>query len=427
MLKKSLKVAIIIFILVFTFVGVDFYQKYFIKNETPFWKKSTTNQLKETKTETKDQSQTESKVSLSNISDEIQKIQVKEKEIKVKEGKKEINFSWNYKDVNYNFSEVFYQSVFDFYQSQPKVYKYYGDIPKGWENDYYGIFLQVARDDTSIPEIAQRFRNLQIENSLSDDELVELITAFVQAIPYDDSKAENILQNLGSEKPRYPYEVLYENEAVCSGKSFLLVQLLRELDFGAALFEYEDQNHMAVGIECPQENSTYNSGYCYTETTTKGHKIGIVPFLDSQSRGAVERREFGYFEEKGEPKDKDNGLFKPENVKIYQQTDGKAYRGVERTLAIISEIEALEEELKGLKEKLNQSKQEVKNLEEKIASMETQLETYKENREYSNYNELVQEYNDLVIEVKEKVNAHNELVAEFNAKIDRYNGLIKSY
>ena len=58
--------------------------------------------------------------------------------------------------------------------------------------------------------------------------------------------------------------------------------LLKELGFGVASFEFEHENHRAVGLKCPLEYSYNGTGYCFVESTTptiitddKGNYTGV--------------------------------------------------------------------------------------------------------------------------------------------------------
>jgi hypothetical protein len=66
---------------------------------------------------------------------------------------------------------------------------------------------------------------------------------------------------------RYPYETIAEGKGSCECKSELLVFLLRELGFETALFYYQEENHEAVGIKCPDKYSLNGTGFCFVETT----------------------------------------------------------------------------------------------------------------------------------------------------------------
>jgi len=99
----------------------------------------------------------------------------------------------------------------------------------------------------------------EIEKKSSDPQEQAMIAIqMVQNIPYDWES-----YHAGTLKRRYAYDVLYDNTGVCGEKSELLVFLLRELGFGVALFHYEEENHLAVAVECDDD---YGSGYCLVET-----------------------------------------------------------------------------------------------------------------------------------------------------------------
>lgn len=115
--------------------------------------------------------------------------------------------------------------------------------------------------------------------SLTDnkDNQARIAISTVQKIPYDwEGFNSNDLNN------RYPYEVLYDDKGVCGEKSHLLAFLLRDFGFGVVLFNYETQQHMAVGIKCPMQYSYQNSGYCFVEaaaptitTDSEGDYVGV--------------------------------------------------------------------------------------------------------------------------------------------------------
>lgn len=214
---------------------------------------------------------------------------------------KNTKFSWKYNGVNYSIEETLYQSVYDFYRHTIETFEFPKGISSGWSEIFYGIFLEPAVNDKTFSQIAESIKNEGLKHGLNDDQIAELALAFVQEIPYDDEKAEkNLITEEGSDSisTAHPYETLYEQKGVCSDKSFLAVLLLRELGYGTTLFLYDSANHIAVGVKCPLEYSTGNTGYCYAETTTPGYRIGDIPEIDF------------------------------ENPVLYQKTDGKVYQAV---------------------------------------------------------------------------------------------------
>ena len=53
-----------------------------------------------------------------------------------------------------------------------------------------------------------------------------------------------------------------------------MAYLLRELGFGVVIFEFNAENHRAVGIKC--NNGNYNTNYCFIEATDH-YPIGSIP------------------------------------------------------------------------------------------------------------------------------------------------------
>lgn len=254
---------------------------------------------------------------------------VKEKEIEKKqfpnlEQPVQATFNWEYKGVKYKLTETLYQSVYQYYKTQPKAYSYTGKLKQNWQEEYYGMFLTRNENDKSIASLATKLQDLGLKHKLSDDQIVDLTLAFVQAIVYDDAKAKNILAQTNTETILYPYETLFQQSGVCSDKSLLAVALLREMGYGAAIFAYEQDNHMAIGIACPKDSSTYGSGYCYAETTSEGNKIGIIPSFDSTSNKAVGANDLSLLDSQ---QAQQAVLQQLTQVTIYQQTLGRQYLG----------------------------------------------------------------------------------------------------
>lgn len=337
---------------------------------------------------------------------------------------REATFKWTYKKRPYELKLTLYKSVYDFYRSGPKEYSYTGDLPANWEEDYYSMFVQPNPVDKTIATLAENLKTLATRNRLSEDQTVEMVLAFVQAIPYDDQKAIKIEQNDQLEKPNYPYEALYENKGVCSDKSFLLTAILREMGYGTVLFEYKDQKHIAVGIQCPIDKSNYHSGFCYAETTQPGHKIGTVPDLSSDSNAAIVKKELTTFETSNDQSENAKKLGQP---KVFQEKIGKLYNGILYTINTENKITALEQEINGLKQELTPLKGKIDALSKQIEDYTKKMETLKKNKDYTVYNSQVADYNKQVNAYKTQAADYNKKVNLYNQKVNEYNRLIKEF
>lgn len=338
------------------------------------------------------------------------------------------DFRWSYGGSEYFLELALYESAYTYYKNRDKFFRYQGpDLPADWKEQYYGMFLEPAENDRTFEELAGLIMREGEKKKLSRDEIAELALAFVQSIPYDSRRAAAILNSSASAGdpetlPKYPYEILYEQKGICSDKSFLAAALFRELGFGTALFEYENANHMAAGIQCPPEYSTENSGYCYAETTTPGHKIGIVPELDRSSGRAVAREEKEYYaaEESRLPAP----LVSPG---LYRQLPGLVYAGVQKTYAIQAQISEAEKKLASLSAELSVLKKQADALEKEINELKKDLERYEKEEKYEKYNKLVPGYNKLVEDYRDLIKKYNAKVSEYNAQIKNYNSLIKKF
>ncbi len=109
---------------------------------------------------------------------------------------------------------------------------------------------------------------VQIQNVAgTKEDQARIAISVVQNIPFGRSN----LTVLGFENrvnyARYPYEVLYDVEGVCSEKSELLYMILKEMGYGVVFLEYSLENHEALGVKCPVPKSMDDTGYCFIETT----------------------------------------------------------------------------------------------------------------------------------------------------------------
>lgn len=356
----------------------------------------------------------------SSIEQKIQDIRQEQKEeipLKLSEPVTK-TYTWEYKGVKYGFNQTLYKSVYDYYQSQNKEYTYVGTLSENWENDYYAMFLKTNEADKSISEIAAEIQNLGQKHKLSDDQIVDLTLAFVQSIDYDDAKAKNILAQVGSETMLFPYETLYEQKGVCSDKSFLAYALLRQMGYGAALFAYKQENHMAVAVECPKNYSTYGSGYCYAETTSTGNKIGIIPSIDTESNKTIDLSKYD-FNQSQQLKLKELG-----QVTINLPTEGKRYAGIVQTKSILNQINELKKSMEKLLPEIKSQKKNISKEEDDLNDMKDDLEDYRNEQNFEKYNELVQEYNDLFKTYEKDVKKYNKNVTLYNQNIKTYNTLI---
>ena len=151
-----------------------------------------------------------------------------------------------------------YGGVKDYLSELPRSIIYYEGEPEPTTKDFVMKYLNNEIQMKYLKPLVEKIKRI----TPNKEDQARIAVSLVQHIPYD--WAGYMIANL---EGRYPYEVIYDNKGVCGEKSQLLAFLLRELGFGVVLFNFEIENHIAVGIKCPTKYSYKNTGYCFIETT----------------------------------------------------------------------------------------------------------------------------------------------------------------
>ena len=316
-------------------------------------------------------------------------------------GEKIIKFTWKYNNKEYFLNQTFYDSLYNNYKNSPKYYSYSSDNPPvNLRESYYGVFLITKTGDTAISDLINSLKKIAQTEGFSDDEFLEFTMALVQYIPYDFSKNENSPQN-------FPYETLYKNLGICSDKSFLALSILRYLGYGGAIFDYPDIKHSAVAVACSGESS-YNSGYCFIETTNY-FPIGIFPSDLSSGQASSTIDWDNIFEQSswGE-------------VEIYQKSSGKYYYGMAENVSSINQMKSLQAIIYQQKSQLDTILNNLNSLSTELSELKSSLEYYVKQSDAVNYNANLNEYNTKVAE-------YNLILSDYYSKVDVYNNNISSF
>jgi hypothetical protein len=313
------------------------------------------------------------------------------------------SFSWEYKNKEYSVIIDVNNSFYQKYKESQKDYIYYGTLKSNWLEEYYAMFLKAKEGDKSIDYLAEQFKKIALDNNFNKDQLADLAVSFIQAITYNQEKANYVLSGDSSAKPNYPYETLYQRTGVCSDKTFLGYVLLKKLGFGVAIFDYSDIQHMALAISCSPDYSTYeNNNYCYIESTNF-FPIGVVP-KNISSGLALNNTGF-------------DDLFSAgslNKVIILNKTSGLVYEGVAETRSKAIRAKQLKILIDDDLEELNRLKEEI---EERLSAINNYSLSLKNTDSYKN---LINEYNTLI-------NSFNLKTKLYNTNIKEYNSIIKEF
>lgn len=351
------------------------------------------------------------------------------KKLPAPEGEKTAAFNWEYKGVKYAITVPLYLSFYQYYKTLPTGIPSDGGSASDHEAMRNEMLISGAVGDDAVHSLAQQLYTLGEKHRLTSDQLVEFVSVFVQTIPYDQGKLDRRTEGLSgmTEKPSYPYEVLYENTGVCQDKSYLEYALLRELGYGVAIFLFPnpEDNHMAVGVQCPLAYSNYESGYCFVETTSLGNRIGMIPELIPKSRIAVSNVAVSVTEDGqavGEASYQSLG-----NVEILNQTDGKEYRGIIATIGTQKELERLRKTIENRNRELAVLGADIDSQKKALDAMEKKLKNLKDDERYDDYNDLVKKFNKALTAAQKDIKSYNDQVAANNAAVTRYRDLAEDF
>ncbi len=177
-------------------------------------------------------------------------------------GMKDTNLSYFIEGQENKILFTVYSGVNDYISKLSRTLSLNGEsIPSKADFKLRSINDEIQRE--AILPLIKRIQNLAPDDKT---EQMRIAVSIVQNIPYEISNKSAFVGGIKLDYSRYPYEVLYENRGICSGKSQLLALLLRELGYGSVIFFFPEENHEAVGIKCPVQKSFYGSGYCFIET-----------------------------------------------------------------------------------------------------------------------------------------------------------------
>ena len=347
-----------------------------------------------------------------------------EAKIPAPEGDKVVPFNWKYKGKNYDINETLYDSYYNFYHNLSTNIFSDEKNPYDLNEKYNELFIQKREGDNLIKSIADSIRDLGEKNKLNENQIAELALNFVQTIPYDNDKFKNRQAGLKgfSEKVTFPYEVLYENKGVCQDKSYLAYALFKDLGYGVAIFLFQNENHMSIGIKCPKEYSNYDSGYCFAETTSLNNKIGTIPEIAPQKGIAISNREFGHFGDENS----EASYVLPGDIGILNKTDGNEYTGIIATIAIQKEINGLQNTLYSQNSELKKLKINLDNEDDRVADMKKKLDSLFKKEKYDDYLDYYKKFEKSYADYEKDWKAYNKKVDVYNQTSDRYNALVKS-
>lgn len=239
-------------------------------------------------------------------------------------------------------------------QNAEKSAHLYGESKKntGWMNKYYLAITNDPQLEDVYSKLTGFFKTYAAAHSLTDDEYIELVTAYVQSIPYSTSGLCT----------KFPVETVIDGLGDCDDKSTLLAGLLSYAGFDTALLSFD--NHMACAVK------TDGGFYVPIETTA------VMYIGDTSGSNAAE------------------GIDLTKPLDTYKIGGGtkvyKSYGEVQQILKASDKLMAEWNELEGKMKKLN----------DEIGRQEIVLKAG-DFSQYSSYVKNVDTYNEYVVKYNE--------------------------
>jgi hypothetical protein len=145
--------------------------------------------------------------------------------------------------------------------------------PPGCDVRMQCIFESLAQDSKDeVEPLAARFKARVREAKLDAVQTVELVTTYVQAIPYEIPK----------ERPfglLPPALVAAQKKGDCDSKALLLLMLLDSLGIDSVMLTSDAHRHSMLGVAIPAQGTKISHdgrSYAFVETTAKHAPIGWI-------------------------------------------------------------------------------------------------------------------------------------------------------
>ena len=292
-----------------------------------------------------------------------------------------------FRHLNFSFTIPVSRALYEGAKSSSRTARVPAGIQDAWMQGYYSAFAQSPHLEPFYKVLLTELRKIRREQNLTDDEYVELLTAYVQSIPYDHEKLASI-----ELAPRYPVETVVENRGICSDKTILLAGLLAHEGFACAVLHFAKENHVTVGIPAPEGFDFMGCGYAVAETTAISY-IGAA----SSEYGVCENR-----------------------PKIFPIGHGtKVYDSIRETVKILAVQHELEDSIaqgSPLFTEIVYVQKKINSLKESLTASKKEIETLAQNG--GDYYPLLEPHNKNVAKLEAAVLRYNKLADEFRSNAE---------
>lgn len=164
-------------------------------------------------------------------------------------------------------------------------------------HDLYNDFYQ--KDCNKLDSLVNFFNNERIQKGLNIVETAEMVTTFIQEIPYvlihdgscaDASSQGGFIQEYHAEgKPclghvvggvQTPYEFIHDLKGDCDTRSLLAFSILTKMGVTSSVWVSREYGHSILGVAVPVNSSNFKkvngTRHFAVELTAKGFRIGMI-------------------------------------------------------------------------------------------------------------------------------------------------------
>lgn len=296
----------------------------------------------------------------------------------------QVKIAFPYRHLNYSFTIEVPLSLYEGAKLSGKSARVPAGIQDAWLAGYYKAFALDPSQTKVYQTLLSQFRRIRNERNLNSDEYLELLTAYVQSLPYDAEKLSSI-----EIAPRFPVETIVDGTGICSDKSLLLAGLLSHEGYAVSLLQFGKENHLTVGLPAPDGYDFAGCGQAVVETTAIsyiGHPAG--EYADTTSRPKVFPIGHG--------------------TKRYD-----CIREVAKILAALSSLNEKISEDGTLTLEIVRLHEKLLRLKEELTKSRDELPILLENGKTGEYESLRKIHNKNVERLKKMLDSYNRLIAEY--------------
>lgn len=319
-------------------------------------------------------------------------------------GEVTVRLTFPFRHLHHSFTIEVPRVLYEGARSSGKTARVPAGIGDAWLAGYYAAFTS---DPALVPFyriLLSKLRKIRTSQNYDDDAYLELITAFVQSIPYDTEKVAAI-----DRAPRFPVETVVDGKGICSDKSLLLAGLLAHEGYAVAVLHFSPENHLAVGIPVPDGYDFHGCRCAVIESTALGYvgdAEGTFPAGNGEVRTLASRPKVFFV---GHGSKRYGSIAEVSRILLVRSALRKK---LAEESSFVQDIRSKEETISRSREELSASRNRLGALEAETAKLSDDAEAFA--AAYAVYRKAVECHNAEVALLAKKIECYNQLADEYN-------------